>query len=92
MPFLGQRQQQFELVDQVRPFPINQQFPATHNMLAGCPLSKAAASKTLCAIDLYKFRISRFDIGIDRNSVSPHGTALLIFTSIPTHNRRLISL
>jgi hypothetical protein len=36
----------------------------------------------------FDFRIVQFAIGINRVSVSQHGTALLIFTSIPKHKHK----
>ena len=92
MPFLGQRQQQFKLVDQKQPF-LND-FPATNNTRPRSTNTPKAASKTrvpIIAFIRFSYRsISTF--AIDRVSVSQHETALLIFGSIPILIGSVISL
>jgi hypothetical protein len=119
MPFLGQRQQKFKLVDQKRSFPKlawalpwtlpwplpwtlpwtllwTTCSPATNNTLVTSSLRLRSRRKRAANTGSSGFPIDRFAIGIDRNSVSPHGTALLIFTLIPKHkatgNKSLIEI
>ena len=91
MTFLGQREQQFKLVDQKEPH----YFRHDNTTVAVGQTCQKPRSIRLCRpIEpiSFCFRIGRFDVFIDRISVSQHETALLISGSIPILMGSVISL
>jgi hypothetical protein len=70
--FLREGQQEFKLIDQEEP--SSRIFRPTNNTGAAAAIRQKAASD----FHSLHFDIIRFDIQIDRVSVSQHGTALLI--------------
>ncbi len=85
MTFLGQRQQQFKLVDQkaASRFTLRQRIPRPPpDNQAKSRLKKRPHGSNL-SMGIRIFKSSDFDILIDRLSVLQHETALLISGSIP---------